>query len=123
MIEQEQLLSFERGLWRNDPAIYHATLVPEAILVFAETGVISRDHAVEAIRQENAEGQAMGGRNLLGCPPVRLAADVALLHYRVKARWEHEAEAVVALASCVYVLRKDSWKLAFHQQTEVHEPS
>jgi hypothetical protein len=119
MIEREQLLSCERELWKNEPVIYNATLIPEAILVFAETGMISRDQAVEAIRRENAEGRRWADVTFSDTHVSHLAADVALLHYRVRARWEHEADAVVALASSVYVRRNDTWKLAFHQQTEV----
>jgi hypothetical protein len=121
-MEREQLLSLERELWKNDPVIYDATLIPEAILVFAETGVISRDQAVDAIRRENAEGRRWADVTFSDIRLSHLAADVALLHYRVNARWEQEADAIVALASSIYVRRNDSWKLAFHQQTEVHEP-
>lgn len=48
--------------------------------------------------------------------------DAVLLHYRVTARWKHEAEPIVALASSVYVQRANEWKLAFHHQTEIPGP-
>jgi uncharacterized protein (TIGR02246 family) len=122
MIERERLLSLERDLWRNDPAIYKETLLPDATLVFAETGRISRDQAVEEIKQENAEGRRWADVAFSEIHVSRLAGDVVLLHYRVHARWEHEAEAIGALASSVYVRRDDRWRLAFHQQTEIREP-
>jgi hypothetical protein len=90
--------------------------------VFAETGMISRDQAVAAIRRENDEGRRWADVPLSDVHVSRLAADVSLLHYRVNARWEHESDTVVALASSVYVRRGDTWKLAFHQQTEIREP-
>ena len=122
MIERERLLSIERDLWRNDPTIYRETLLPDATLVFAETGRISSDQAVEAIRQENAESRRWADVAFSDIHLSRLAADVALLHYRVKARWEHETDAIETLASSVYVRRDDTWRLAFHQQTEIREP-
>jgi hypothetical protein len=122
MIERERLFSLERDLWRNDPAIYQETLIPDATLVFAETGKISREQAVEAIKEENAESRRWADVAFSDIHLSRLAADVVLLHYRVKARWEHEADAMIALASSVYVRRDDTWRLAFDQQTEIREP-
>ena len=54
---QDQLLAIERRLWTNDAPFYEANLTDEALLVFSETGVITRDAAVAAIRKENAEGR------------------------------------------------------------------
>jgi hypothetical protein len=122
MIERERLLSLERDLWRNDPAIYQETLISDATLVFAETGRISREQAVEAIKEENAENRRWADVAFSDVHLSRLAGDVVLLHYRVKARWEHEPDAIIALASSVYVRRDDTWRLAFHQQTEIREP-
>ncbi len=119
MIPTEQLLSLEKRLWTNDPAIYESTLVPEAALVFAETGLISRERAVDAIRQENAEQRRWAEVTFSDVHVSRLVDDAVLLHYRVRARWEHEDAPIVALASSVYVRRDDGWKLALHQQTEI----
>jgi hypothetical protein len=49
---REQLLSIERRLWTNDAAFCEASLAREAHLVFAETGVITRDVAVVEIYAE-----------------------------------------------------------------------
>jgi hypothetical protein len=44
---QEHILPIERRLWSNDAGFYHIHLLEDALLVFAETGVIRRDVAVE----------------------------------------------------------------------------
>ena len=51
---QNQLLAIERTLWTNDAAFYEAHLTEDALLVFAETGAITRNVAVAAIRKETA---------------------------------------------------------------------
>jgi hypothetical protein len=114
---QEQLLTTERELWTNNPIVYRDTLLPEAVLVFPETDVIARDAAVEAIKQENVEGRRWAEVRMEQVHTVRLSEGAVLLTYRVVARWEHEAAAIVARASSVYVRRNDCWRLAFHQQT------
>jgi hypothetical protein len=53
---EKQLIDIEQKLWTNDAVCYRDSLVEEALLLFAETGVISRDAAVDAILNENAEG-------------------------------------------------------------------
>ena len=54
---EEELLKIEKGLWTNNADLYKDSLVPEALLVFAETGVIDRETAVNAIMQENKTGR------------------------------------------------------------------
>ena len=114
---QEQLLRTERELWTNNAVLYRDTLVPEALLVFPETGVITRDTAVEAIRQENAEGRRWAEVHMQQVRTLTLSDDAVLLTYRVAARWDHEQATIAALASSVYLRRGGKWKLAFHQQT------
>jgi hypothetical protein len=114
---ETQLLDVEKRLWRNDAELYHDTLTETALLVFPETGVITRDVAVEAILAENAEGRRWAEVNFEGVRSVQLTDDVALLTYQVTARWEHEESEYPALASSVYVKREGTWKLAFHQQS------
>ena len=98
---EKQLLDVEKRRWKNDAELYHDNLTDEALLVFPETGVITRDVAVEAIL----------GRS------IQLTQDVALLTYRVNARWEDEESEHPAFASSVYGRRQGAWKLAFHQQS------
>ena len=114
---EKQLLDVEKRLWRNDAELYHDSLIDAALLVFPETGVITREVAVEAILAENAEGRRWAEVNFEGIHSVELTEDVALLTYRVAARWEHEESEYPALASSVYVKREGAWKLAFHQQS------
>jgi hypothetical protein len=113
----DTLLGIERELWKTDAELYGDRLVDEALLVFAETGVIGRQVAVEAIRQENAEGRRWGEVAFDDARAQQLGDDAAALIYRVTARWEHEDARYTALASSVYVRRDEQWKLALHQQT------
>jgi hypothetical protein len=114
---EKQLLDVEKRLWRNDAELYHDNLIDTALLVFPETGVITREVAVDAVRAENADGRRWAEVGFDGVRSLQLAEDVALLTYRVTARWEHEESEYPALASSVYVKREGAWKLAFHQQS------
>jgi hypothetical protein len=114
---QDQLLAIERRLWTNDAAFYETHLTDDARLIFAETGAITRDVAVSAIRKENAEGRRWEHVEFTDVRCVGIAPDAALLTYRVSARWAHEASGSSALASSLYVRRDGAWKLVFHQQT------
>jgi hypothetical protein len=116
---EKELLEIERGLWTNDAAYYGENLVEEAMLVFAETGPITRETAVDAIRAENAEGRRWAEVRFDEVRGLRLSDDAHLLSYKVTARWEHELSSGQWLASSVYVRRDAAWKLAFHQQTPV----
>jgi len=115
----ELLFTIERKLWTNDPEFYKESLVEEAVLVFPETGPISRDTAVEAIRQENAEGRRWAEVQFSEKHDQEITPEVLLLTYRVEARWEHETAPIHALASSLYVRRGGDWKLAFHQQSPI----
>jgi hypothetical protein len=115
----EQLVNIERKLWTNDAAFYKDNLTEDCLLVFPETGVINRDLAVDAIRKENEEGRKWAEADFNEMRRLRLTDEVALLSYRVTARWEHEKSAITALASSLYVKRDGAWKLIFHQQSHV----
>ena len=54
---RQHLTEIERRLWTNDPVFYASALGDDAVLIFAETGSITKDAAVAAIRVENAEGR------------------------------------------------------------------
>jgi hypothetical protein len=124
MIEiEKQLIDIERKLWTNDAVYYKENLVDEALLIFPETGVIARDVALDAIVTENREGRRWAEVEFADIRSLLLAQDVALLIYRVAARWAHEQSKGSALASSVYVNRGGIWKLAFHQQTAIEENS
>lgn len=115
----KQLIDIEKKLWTNDAVFYKNSISEDALLVFSETGVITRDAAVDAILIENADGRRWAEVEFDEVRNLRLADDVALLTYRVAARWEHEQSKNLALASSVYVKRDEAWKLAFHQQTAI----
>src|SRR4030095_5370917 len=95
----EDLVDIERELWTNDAIFYKNNLAEDCILVFPDTGVITREIAVDAIRKENEEGRRWAEVEFNEIRSLRLTADVALLNYRVTARWEHEKSAITALAS------------------------
>jgi hypothetical protein len=116
---EKELTDIERKLWTNNAAFYKNSLVEDALLIFPETGPISRDVAVDAILTENAEGQKWTEVEFHEVRSLALADDVALLTYRVAARWEHETSKNSALASSVYIKRGGVWKLALHQQTPI----
>ena len=119
MISRDDLIAIERSLWKNDAFIYEASLTPDAVLVFAETGPITRGQAVIAIREENATGRRWADVRFDDLHVSTLTPDVALLHYRATARWVDQPTPIVVLASSVYVSRDGVWKLAFHQQSAV----
>src|SRR5262245_36087945 len=116
-----ELMEIERQLWTNDAALYERHLIEDARLAFAETGVISRTTAVNEVRRENEEGRRWADVQLSEVNAVGLGTDVALLTYRARARWAHEASSTTVLASSTYVRRDGVWKLAFHQQTRVDD--
>jgi hypothetical protein len=115
----DHLLTIEKRLWTNDAVFYKKNLTDDCLLVFPETGVITRDAAVDAIRKENEEGRRWGEVEFSDIRLLTLAEDAALLTYRVTARWEHEKSATTALATSLYVNRDGEWKLTFHQQTPI----
>jgi hypothetical protein len=122
MTLEEQLVAIEHKLWKNDAKLYEANLLPEALLVFAETGVITRDVAVDAIRTENAEGRRWAEIKFDDVRTLPLGKDAALLTYKATARWEGDTQKMTALCTSAYVLRNNAWKLALHQQTALDAP-
>ena len=114
---RDELTGIEQGLWTNNPVLYRDTLIEGALLVFPETGVIGRDIAVEAVRNEIADGQHWAKVEFNDVHVMPLASNVATLTYSVTAKWNNEAASVCALVSSVYVKQDSSWKLALHQQT------
>jgi hypothetical protein len=114
---ENELVAIERRLWTNDASSYEVDLAEEALLAFAETGVITKSRAIEEIKRETDEGRRWVDVRLSDVRAMNIGTDSALLAYRVQARWVHETSPVNALASSIYVRRLDTWKLVFHQQT------
>jgi hypothetical protein len=112
-----QLVKIERSLWTNDAEVYERTLVEDGVRMFAETGVITRDTALAAIRQENSDGRRWASVEFDDVRRVSATADATMLTYRARARWEHETTQISMLASSLYVNRDGAWRLVVHQQT------
>jgi hypothetical protein len=113
----DELLAIERQLWRNDPHVYAATLLPDAILIFPGIGRITLDTAVEAIRGENEAGRRWDDVTFSAERGGEIAPDVCLLSYHADARW---SDGTMESADCltVYVRRDGRWRVAAHQQTD-----
>jgi hypothetical protein len=94
---EHELLPIERPHWTNDAAIYESSLVEDAVLVFAETGVIRREPALAAIRRENADGRRWAEVQFDDVLTLRLAQDAALLTYRATARWANPSSRIACL--------------------------
>ena len=60
------LYEIEGSLWTNDPKVYHDSLRHDALLIFQETGVITRDTAVATIREENRENRQWADVEIFG---------------------------------------------------------
>jgi uncharacterized protein (TIGR02246 family) len=116
------VLAIERSLWTNDAACYENNLTDDALLVFAETGAISRDIAVAAIREENAAGRQWADVEFSDIRVLQLD-DAVMVTYRAISHWGQRNVTDTALASSLYVQRDGRWKLAFHQQTPLPIPS
>jgi hypothetical protein len=111
------LYKIERALWTNDPKIYHDSLRPDALLLFQETGLITRDTAVAAIRQENRENRRWAEVKFSDQRILSPTQDTRVLIYEAAARWNYEQDTITLLCSSVYALHSGEWKLVFHQQT------
>lgn len=113
-----ELLETERRLWSNDADFYHQTYLPDAILIFPEVGRLSRDVAVDAIREENREGRYWAEvefRDILNFP---LTPDSRLLSYRARARWNYEEGPTETYCGTLYLKKAGKWRVAFHQQSK-----
>ena len=115
-----RLIAIEESLWSNNPDVYRDTYSPEAVLIFPNVGRIDRDTAVAAIRLENADGRAWAEVRFddVRCQWISQNA-TALLTYLATARWNYQPRPTQTMCATVYVRRGDSWKVAFHQQTDV----
>jgi ketosteroid isomerase-like protein len=117
----DTLTQIERTLWTNDTTIYQRTLVDEAILVFVETGPITKATAIDEIRKENERGRRWGKVNFEHSQVTQISGDAAALTYKVIAHWQGEQAQMAALCTSVYTRRGDSWMLVLHQQSTYPE--
>jgi hypothetical protein len=84
MDKQGELMRIEPSLWTNAAAIYEATYAPDAILIFPEVGRIGLEHALEAIRAENAARRHWAEVGFAGLSVTRIASDVELLTHEAR---------------------------------------
>ncbi len=113
----DDLIELERLLWTNDPAIYAATYLPEAILIFEGVGRIDTGDAVAAIRREVATGRHWAQVGFREIELLEVEGIGTVLSYVARARWNDEAEASDYWCTTVYVRRDASWRIVAHQQT------
>jgi hypothetical protein len=118
-MDAPDLYEIERSLWTNDPKVYHATLRQDALLLFQETGVITRDTAVAAIGEENLENRRWAEVRFSDQRVLSPTPDTRVLIYKATARWNYEQKPITVLCSSIYTLQFGDWKLVFHQQTPV----
>jgi hypothetical protein len=116
---KEELLKVECGLWKNDAELYHRSLTEHALLVFPESGVIGRDQAVAAIREEEAEDRRWADVAFSDVRATSITSEVAALTYFVDARWNYEERGNRSIGTSLYVREDGAWKLALHQQGAV----
>jgi hypothetical protein len=111
------LYQIEKSLWTNDPKVYHDSLHHDALLLFQETGVITRDTAVAAIREENRENRRWAEVEFSDQRVLCPTQDTRVLIYKATARWNYEQNSITVLCSSIYALYSGEWKIVFHQQT------
>lgn len=116
-----ELYEIERSLWTNDPTIYHDSLRDDALLLFQETGVITRDTAVVAIREESRENRRWAEVEFSDQRALAPTHDTRILIYKATAQWNYELNPIQVLCSSIYALHCGQWKLVFHQQTPAQE--
>jgi uncharacterized protein (TIGR02246 family) len=117
---RETLIALERSAWdawkRKDASFFRNTLLPDAAYVSA-TGVSSREEIAKQIESDTCKVDGFVLRNA----EVRsLSPDVALLTLRAMSDVTCGTGSVHADAwsSTVFVRDGDSWKVAFHQETD-----
>ena len=111
------LYQIEKSLWTNDPNVYRDALCQDALLLFQETGVITRDTAVAAIREENRESRRWAEVRFSDERVLSPTQHTRVLIYKATARWNDEQNPIAVLCSSIYALQSDEWKLVLHQQT------
>ena len=118
-MDSENLFRIERSLWTNDPEVYHDSLRADALLVFQETGVITREAAIAAMGEEIRENRRWAEVEFSDRRNLSPTQDTRVLVYKATARWNYEQNLVTVLCSSMYALHSGEWQLVFHQQTPV----
>ena len=116
-----QLMDIEKQLWANNPEFYQQALREDAMLVFGETGIISRKFAVDAIKEEASTGKVWEEVALDDLQHRWITEDVVVISYKSSSRWKNTTEMIYALCSSLYNYTEGAWKLVFHQQTPIDQ--
>jgi hypothetical protein len=114
---EHELMEIERTMWTNDPAVYEAGYLPDAVLIFPGVGRIGTATAVAAIREENRRGRAWAEVHFEDVLARSVGEGVTVVTYRARARWNDEDQPSSTLCSTLYVRTDDGWRIALHQQT------
>ena len=113
------LYEIERSLWTNDPKVFHDSLRRDALLIFRESGVITRNTAVAAMTEENRENRHWTEVRFSDQRVLSPTHDTRVLIYKVTARWNDQRDRITVRCSSIYALHSDEWKLVFHQETPI----
>jgi len=117
---RDTIIAIERQAWeawkRKDAAFFRTLLLPDAAYVSA-TGVSTREDIAHGIETDTCK---VGGYVLRNEEVHSLTPDVALLTLRAMSDVTCGDQAVHsdAWSTTVYVRRGDTWKAAFHQETD-----
>jgi hypothetical protein len=117
MTTTDELLEVERKMWTNEVDVYATTFLPDALLIFAETGKIDLPTALDALRNESKNDRRWAEVSLDDARIISLGVDAAVLTYVATARWNYEEKPGKWLCSTVYLRRSEGWRIALHQQT------
>jgi hypothetical protein len=118
-ITQRELFEIERKMWTNEPEFYSQILSKDVLLIFSDIGYISREDAIEAIKQEETDQRKWEFATFKNEKSQELTDQCYILSYMVKSKWNYGSEYLCAIASSVYIRVKNSWKLHLHQQTRI----
>lgn len=112
----QELFDLERRFWTEGADFYERSVASDARFVFAETGTLSRDEAIDGLNADPS-----GGRwavvTVSDERALDVKDDVVLLTYAVEARRAESTGVHRALCSSLYVRERGDWRLAFHQQS------
>lgn len=97
-----ELYDIERSLWTNDPTVYHDSLRHDALLLFQETGVITRDRAVAAIHDESRENRHWAEVEFSDQRALAPTHDTRVLIYKATARLNLELNPINVICSSIY---------------------
>lgn len=110
-MDADEFWQLERRFWLEGPSVYEAHLHEDAVMIFAEMGLLDRAQIIESLRDAPRwTGLDMRDRRILR------PGGVLVLAYRAEAR-RGEDQPYRALCSSLYLPTNSGWKMLTHQQT------